>query len=256
MSKILESKKANYEMTQAQLADIYFSDKTLKPATAALLPSPPERPKASIIPWIITIVAFLVAAFALFSTKKIFIDIQVVDQKATYAGLRPDLMKPQSPQEVGAEKELPLVDESQYLSMNNFIFEGAAKLKSSKEKSMLTLVNSSVAPFARATLYFDPPLDMKHSKLVFYAKGSVGGENVALAIKDDNNLQAFNKGKTYPFPEALMSRWQKAEISLDGAAAVFNKANVMSLRFEFGSKDTENKPGDTLFIKDLQVVSV
>ena len=32
----------------------------------------------------------------------------------------------------------------------------------------------------------------------------------------------------------------------------FDAKNVTSLRFEFGSKDTGNKPGDTVFIKDLQ----
>ena len=121
---------------------------------------------------------------------------------------------------------------------------------------MLTLINSSVAPFARATLRLDPPSDFSHAKIIFYAKGGRGGENVAFALKDKENIQGFYKGKIYPFPDRLSTSWQKVEILVpEETAKDFDSRNVTNLRFEFGSKDTGNKPGDMVLVKDLRWVS-
>ena len=142
------------------------------------------------------------------------------------------------------------------MPVEGIAFEGAAYLNSSKDANgQLTLINSSVAPFARATIVVDPPLDLTHSRIIFYAKGGRGGENVAVAIKDENNMQGFYKGKMYPFPDRLTTSWQKAGIEIDvDTAKGFDSTNVSMIRFDFGSKDTGNKPNDTIFIKDLQWV--
>jgi hypothetical protein len=136
-------------------------------------------------------------------------------------------------------------------------FEGAAYLHSSRDKNGgLTLINSSVAPFARAVLSLDPPLDLSSSRIIFYVKGGRGGENVAFALKDADNHQGFYKGRLYPFPDRLTTSWQKAEIHLEeDTAKDFDAEHVTSLRIEFGSKDTGNKPNDTIFIKDLHWAS-
>ncbi|MBI3316247.1 MAG: hypothetical protein HYZ87_04665, partial [Candidatus Omnitrophica bacterium] len=151
--------------------------------------------------------------------------------------------------------EEPIVSGNRIV-IQNFIFEGAAKLKSSKDNTILTLVNSSIASFARASVTFDPPKNLSESKLVFYAKGGKGGERLAFALKDRNNVMAFDKGKAYPFPDGLTTRWQKAEVALTETSKQFEDRKVSALRFDFGTKDTENKPGDTIFIKDLQIVPV
>ena len=154
----------------------------------------------------------------------------------------------------GVQKQEEVAGER--IPMQNFVFEGASRLKSSKNAKGLTLVNSTVAPFARASLRFDKPMNFTASKIVFYAKGRNGGENLALALKDRGNILAFERGTIFPFPNNLTSDWQKAEIVLQDVSKEFDARNVASMRFEFGSKETKNKPGDTVFIKDLRVVPV
>ncbi len=276
MSKLIESLKAGakeftksqfqapnseshaYELTQQQLADIYFSNsKKDKTSELPLVIRVAERSNPfSFLPWLLTSIAFLIAAFSLFSTKRIFVDVRVIDEKNPYfANLSQGAFIPNIP-----VKNTPSTQEKKdtavsgtRISLQNVIFEGASKLKSFKNGSEMTLVNSSIASFARANLYFDSPLDLQGSKVVFYAKGRKGGENIAFALKDKDNVLAFHKGEFYPFPAGLSTDWQKAEVSLAGAAENFDPKKVTNIRFEFGSKITQNKPGDTLWIKDLEV---
>jgi hypothetical protein len=246
--KDLSKGKTSRELTQQELADIYFAatGKAEKPEAPVVINVVQQKPRmASLIPWIIASFAFLIAALSLFSTKRIFIDVHVVDDKVRYADT----------------SALPILDGTHEsaapgtgLAMQDFFFEGAAKLKSSKDKNSLTLVNSSVAPFARANIYFDPALDLTGSKIVFDAKGARGGESIAVAMRDRNNVQAFGRSKMMPFPGGLTTQWKKAEISLSSAEAGFDESSVVSLRLDFGSKDTDNKPGDMIFVKDLQIV--
>jgi hypothetical protein len=117
-------------------------------------------------------------------------------------------------------------------------------------------VNSSLSNFGRASLYFKTPFNWQDSKIIFYAKGLKGGENLAVAIKDAENVLAFTKGKIYPFPNGLDTEWQRVELDAKSATVrEFNPKKISSLRFEIGTKDTDNKPGDTLFIRDLQVAA-
>ena len=267
MSKIIEAlrvgdhppkevriEKSAHELTQEQLADIYFSA-TGRPKTA----EPPiiikliERPRlATYIPWILACLAFAATLFSLFSTKRVLVDIKVLDEKSAYIhGLdRRSLDEERAPSKddrTAVSNGFPVAD---------FIFEGAAYLNSSKDKNgLLTLINSSVAPFARASLRLDTPLDLSNAKLIFYAKGGRGGETVAFALKDEENVQGFYKGKIFPFPDRLTTGWQKAEIVMgQDTAKDFDVRRVTNLRFEFGAKDTGNKPGDLILIKDLQWV--
>jgi hypothetical protein len=272
MSKIIEALKVrsspkemtvertSHDLTQEQLADIYFSA-TGKPKTndVPVIIRVVEKSRfASLIPWLITFAAFLITALTLFSTKRIFVDIKLIDEKSPYLrALQRD--SEEYSRETGAKNAAPMpgAAAANKFSVPDFNFEGAAYLNSSKDRNGgLTLINSSVAPFARATLSLDPPLDLSHANIVFYAKGAQGGENVAFALKDKENIQGFYKGKIYPFPDRLTSSWQKAEIQVDlDTAKDFDPKSVTSVRFEFGSKDTGNKPGDTVFIKDLQWVA-
>lgn len=269
MSKIIEALKerstakeivverTGHDLTQEQLADIYFSA-TGRPKTSevpVIIRVTEKSRAATLIPWIITFTAFLVTAATLFSTKRIFVDVKLIDEKSPYLRAL-QLDEAEYVHETTAKGSPVLTDKvsANRFSIQDFNFEGAAYLNSSKDRNGgLTLINSSVAPFARATLVLDPPLDLSRTHIVFYAKGGRGGENVAFSLRDKENIQGFYKGKIYPFPDRLSSSWQKAEIQVDlDTAKNFDAKNVTSLRFEFGSKDTGNKPGDTVFIKDLQ----
>lgn len=249
--------KSGRELTQEQLAEIYFS------ATGKnRLAEPPviikvvEKPRfAALIPWIITSLAFLVTAFSLFSTKRIFVDVKVIDDKTMALNQYPPDLNTFARQIPSAMSLSNFSAKPNKIALDDFTFEGAAYLKSSKENNLLTLVNSSVAPFARAVKHFDYPLNLSKAKITFYVRGNKGGENIAVALKDQNNVQAFYKGKFYPFPNGLTADWQKAEITPADMTREFDLSAVTSIRFEFGSKDTANKPGDSVLIRDLQWVS-
>ena len=258
-------KKTSHQLTQEQLADIYFSgsEKLKKSDYPTVIRVSEKHGTFSLAPWIVAAAALLIAALSLYSTKRIFIDIKIMDEHTA------SLASPQSPPESAeeaasdAQRSSAMLDNEKNgmhlgdpLPLQNVSFEGASKLKSSKDKLGLTLINSSVAPFARAVLHFDQPMNFARAKIIFYAKGSRGGENIAFAIKDKDNVSAFNKNKIYPFPSSLTTDWQRAEIPMFEAVKEFDAKNVVSLRFEFGSKDTDNKPGDTIFVKDLRVVPV
>lgn len=252
-SKEIRVEKTSREITQEQLAEIYFSATGRpKPAEPPVIIKVIEKPRiASVVPWIITSLAFLITALSLFSTKRIFVDIKVVDDKTPYVVTSGNV---NGSEDIGMPREAEIPDEKEagLASLQEFVFEGAAYLKSSRERNLLTLVNSSVAPFARAAINFERPMDLRGGKIVFYAKGSKGGENLAIALKDDENNQAFHKGKVYPYPRGLTTAWQRTEIFLKDVSREFDLRKVASFRFEFGSKDTSNRPGDTILIKDLQ----
>lgn len=244
--------KSAHELTQEQLADIYFTT-TNKPRTSELpvIIRLIERPRlATYIPWILACLAFAATLFSLFSTKRVLVDIKVLDENSAFLHAldRRSLDEASAP---ALDKKSTVSNE---FSVADFVFEGAAYLNSSKDKNgMLTLINSSVAPFARASLRLEPPLDLSRAKIIFYAKGGRGGETVAFALKDEGNVQGFYKGKLLPFPDRLTTGWQKAEIVIaQETAKDFDSRRITSLRFEFGSKDTGNKPGDLILIKDLQ----
>ncbi|MBI4432416.1 MAG: hypothetical protein HY592_02905 [Candidatus Omnitrophica bacterium] len=247
MSKIIDALKAREKETpsptQNDLADVYFPA-SREPVLVKIV----EKPTlASVFPWLIASLAFLITAFSLFSTKRIFIDVKVIDDKSLYFNQEP------APSQEGPVAAPEAIGEIIKIKPSLFQFEGAAKLSSAKDANLLTLTNSSVAPFARATFQFDKPIDLTHKKIVFSARGYKGGENIAVAIKDQNNISAFTKGKFHPFT-GLSTRWQKAEITLMETESGFDSRNVSSIRLEFGSKDTENRPGDTLFVKDIQII--
>ena len=216
MSKIIEALKAGktaHELTQEQLADIYFSgSEKIKKSDYPTVIRVIEKSHSSLLaPWLITLAALLIASFSLYSGKRIFIDVKIVNERATSLASPESMPEANSGAAESPSQALRLGDK---LSFENFSFEGAARLKSSKDRSNLTLVNSSVAPFARAVLRFDAPMDLSGSKIVFYAKGLRGGENIAAALKDKGNVSAFNKNKLYPFSNALTTDWQRGEIPL------------------------------------------
>ena len=255
--KEIHIEKTGHELTQEQLADIYFSatgkNRTAEPPVIIKIIEHPRV--ASWIPWLIASIAFLITSLSLFSTKRVFVEIKVLDEKSAFVR---SLESHKAEEEQAAQTSSPAMSaeniSTHKMMMKEFVFEGAAYLNSSRDKNGgLTLINSSVAPFARAALTLDSPENLTGSRITFYAKGGRGGENVAFAIKDRQNTQGFYKGKIYPFPDRLTTGWQKAEILVGvDTTKDFDASNVTHIRFDFGSKDTGNKPNDVVYIKDLQ----
>lgn len=259
----VQFEKTSRQLTQEQLAEIYFSatgKQVSKASEPPVIIKVVEKPRiASVIPWIITSLAFLITAFSLFSTKRIFVDVKVIDEKSNLMAPAREIFVPASAEIVGSSEsdrsDNNTASEGTMIAAQDFVFEGAAYLKSSRDKNSLSLVNSSISQFARATVNFSHPINLKNGRIVFYAKGALGGEGLALALKDADNMQAFPRGKTYPFPRGLTTSWQKAEISLSQVSKDFDPKHVTTMRFEFGSKDTGNRPGDTVFVRDIEFFS-
>ena len=254
-----EKQKTSHELTQEQLADIYFSgSEKIKKSDSPLVIKVIEKPHpASTVPWIISSIAFFLLALSLFSTKRIFVDIKIIDEKNQFLSSRSEDRALPATDAASTAASLMKKKGARFgdkIPTQEFVFEGAAVLNSTQDTNALTLVNSSVATFARASFHFDPSANLSSCKIVFYAKGNRGGENLALALKDKENIQAFTKNKMFPFPDLLTTDWQKAEMPIVGSVEAFDPKNVTSFRFEFGSKDTGNKPGDTIFIKDIQIL--
>lgn len=246
--------KTEYEAIQEQLANVYFpEEKGRKSDYPMIIKVIEKKGVSSAIPWIVASIAFLITALSLFSTKRVFIDVHVIDDGHPYVAA---FQREPAAEAEPTPPENPTRDESigpEGLALRGAVFEGASKLKSSAERNLLTLVNTSVAPFARAAIALPQPVNLSGYKIVFHAKGARGGENVAFALKDRENVLAFPKGKIFPFPGALTTDWQKAEITLDEAVGAFNEKNVTAMRFEFGS-NVQNRPGDTIFVKDVRIV--
>lgn len=255
-------KRSDYELTQEELANIYFSSsqKQRNPELPIIVKVIEKQGVASAVPWIITSIAFLITAFSLFSTKRVFVDIKVIDEKNPYFSttqFSPQAW-PQQPvqnavEEPAAKTEKELFGHPEKILLERVSFDGASKLNSTFDRATMTLINSSVSPFARATLQFETPMNLRGGKIVFYAKGAKGGENLGVALKDRGNVLAFDKGKVNPFPRKLITEWQRAEVLLKDTLPAFDPTQVSTLRFEFGSNN-QNKPGDTIFIKEIQVV--
>ncbi len=253
-------KRSDYELTQEELANIYFSSsqKARNPELPMVIKVIEKQGIASVVPWIITSVAFLITAFSLFSTKRVFVDIKVIDEKNPYFNGSQFIPQAWPPTQIAAppaptKEEKEVFGHPEKILLERVSFDGASRLNSTFDRATMTLVNSSVSPFARATLQFEMPMSLKGGKIIFYAKGAKGGENLGVALKDRGNVLAFDKGKVNPFPRKLITEWQRAEVLVKDTLPAFDPTQITALRFEFGSNN-QNKPGDTIFIKEIQVV--
>lgn len=260
----IQKKKSSYELTQEQLADIYFSsgERTKKQLDAPLVIRVVEKPAlASAVPWIITSVAFLITALSLFSTKRVFIDVKIIDEKSPYlrhfrdedAALSGADYGVPAPAERARDFSALESGRGAPISSDGALFEGGATSRSESDREGLKLVAGTGAPFSRAQLQIDTPIDITGSKLVFYARGAKGGERLGVALKDRENVNAFPKGTHEPFPAGLSSEWQRIEIPVSATVKEFDERHVSGLRFEFGTT-MQNHAGDTVWIRDLEVV--
>jgi len=250
--KSSESGKA-YEMTQQELADVYFAGSGKKPEK---LPAPTivrvidKKNRTFFFPWLITTLALLLLTFALFSSKRIWIDVQIIDESVWDTARAPSPRQPPIPHQA-----VPLTatspEDVQLLSPLNFRFAGAAVLNSSRERHMLTLMNSSLSGIAYAAMDFKPSVNALQRKLVFEARGKNGGEQLELIFKDADNNSSLNQKRIQPFPTGLSTHWQMAEITIQEGPA-FHANRITQMRFEFGSQRTENESSSALFLKNIQ----
>ena len=252
--QLIQVESTGRELTQERLADIYFSavGKPKHSEPPVIIRVVEKSKAAASIPWVITSVAFLITAIALFSTKRLLVDVRVIDDKTLLRSFDDEQSSGATGDSTGTTQTGS--QPSIALPLEDFFFEGAAILQSSKDSRRLTLVNSSVSPFARAVLRPSQSFDLSRSKLVFDVRGAKGGEKLGVALKDIGNVQAFKKGIAQPFTGGLSTDWKETEVFLLDLNEIFDTKRVASIRFEFGTKDTENHSGDTIYVRNLRLV--
>lgn len=237
-----------------QLADVYFQGpKQLSDDPQAAFHAPTvvrvvDRSRSYFLPWIITLLALILCAFALFSTKRVAIDIRIMDAAVSKPAVDTEAPVRMTPEALETSRILPEV-----LAMNpsDFIFSGAALLRSSREKQQLVLTNSSVSGLAYTQAGFNPPLAALGKRLYFEARGLKGGEKFEIVFKDSNGNTSLNWKPIAPFADGLSTEWQPAVVEFE-ASRFFNPESIEQMRIEFGTQRTGNSTDATLLIRNIQ----
>ncbi|MCA9396598.1 MAG: hypothetical protein KC649_05455, partial [Candidatus Omnitrophica bacterium] len=193
--------KKTRTMTQKQLADIYFRSGT---GETQQLPAPTvihvkEKKTVNFFPWFISLLALFISIFTLITSKKFEIDIRVIDGAQTKVEAGSPAVDTKSNPQVSGDAgpiliESPVAEnprqaqalESQEILPMQFRFAGAAVLNSAKDRSHLTLANSTLASLAYAWIEFEPPVNLTSYRLFFEIRGINGGERIELIFKDKN----------------------------------------------------------------------
>ncbi len=248
------SDRSMRQQIHEQLADVYFQSpkQQLTEEAAAGFHAPTvvrvvDRSRSYFLPWLLTLVALVLSTFALFSTKRIAIDVRISDVAS--APQTPSAAAPASKAVVRPAAQP--IDEVVALAPSDFIFSGAALLRSSKEKHQLVLTNSSVSGLAYAHAVFNPPLPALGKRLYLEARGMRGGEQFEIVLKDANGNTSLNWKQLVPFTDGLSTEWQPAIIDFE-PTQFFNPDTIQQLRIEFGSQRTGNAADATLMIRNLQ----
>jgi hypothetical protein len=231
----------SYEATQKELAEVYFSDTS----KARPMPSPTvvrvvEKRRSFMMPWVFTTLALLIMVVALFSTKRIAIDINFLDDGMT-SPVRGDRI---GDQPVPGTIEVPLT---------GFQFSKAAFGASNISDDLLKLGNGYSA--GSASVYvatdFQPPFRATDYILSFEARGKDGNESLEVIFKDESFQSSLNAKPIYPFPVGLSRQWQRAEVKIVSTDR-FNAKKITQLRFAMGSGRVHNAPQSEILIRNLR----
>jgi hypothetical protein len=231
----------SYEATQKELAEVYFSNTSkTRPMPSPTVVRVVEKRRSYMIPWVITTLALFIMVFALFSTKRIAIDINLLDDGMTSPARGVGL----GDQPVPGTIEIPLT---------GFQFSKAAIGASNISDDVLKLGNgySAGSVSAYAATDFQPPFGAADYVLSFEARGKDGDESLEVIFKDESFQSSLNAKPIYPFPMGLSRQWQRAEIKIVSSNR-FNAKKIIQLRFAMGSGRVHNASQSEIFIRNLR----
>ena len=237
-----------------QLADVYFqSPRHLPEDPQGTFQAPTvvrvvDRSRSYFLPWVITLAALALSTFTLFSTKRIAIDVRIMDAAAPQPQNAPPVTAQGSIASSAAQRGIPEVVN---LFPSDFIFSGAALLHSSRDKQQLVLTNSSVSGLAYAHAVFNPPFPALGHRLYLEARGLKGGEKFEIVFKDANGNTSLNWKAIVPFADGVTTAWQPAMVDFE-PTRFFDPGTIQQLRIEFGSQRTGNAADATVLIRNLQ----
>ena len=244
MSKILEAMSNPFKKEKArisaqdEIAKIYLkvSDKNKGKKDK-------RTPK---LPWAVMAIALFLAALTLFLKSNIDVKIRILGEIPSLGG--------ESADKFGSlrEKGLYLVKGA---DLNKYIvkdagFSGDAKAFSKVNDDALVLCNSRGSGWANYEIYLKEPLNLNRMDIKYMARGESGDEYLTVAIVDSDN-------RSYRVQKDLSSKlskdWQAYTINFKYLKNVIDLANIMTVRFEFGTLTAGNSSTSTLFLKDICV---
>lgn len=238
-----EARRTPYEMTQEELGDVYFA----RSAAAKQLPPPTlirvvEGRRTYFLPWAITTLALAFATAALFTSKRLSVEIRVVDDAASLESAATAPAKPNASRATGAAIPVPVSD---------FALSAGAGPPARASRGELVISNRAPAGPVYAAAVFRPPFDASRRVLEFEAMGEAGHETVEVILKDARSQTNLNVAPIRPFPRGLATRWQKARVTVE-RGEFFDAARIVQLRFEAGADRTGNPVGSTVHIRNVR----
>lgn len=127
-------------------------------------------------------------------------------------------------------------------------FSGDAKAGSRTADDHLLLSNARGSGWGNFTVDLKEPVNLEKLDLKFVAKGSSGGELLGIVIVDSDD-------KTYRMERDLSTKitdgWQLYKVNFRPIRKAVDLANIVSIKFEFGSLTVGNSSGAAIFIKDI-----
>lgn len=242
------TESSSYNMTQKELADIYFSssNKTKQPPAPTLIRVIDGR-KTYLIPWIITVITLIICCIAIFSGKRVMVNFSVVDGNESPAALNSDTRMTQDDLSVeDADPRGTLRVPIKSLSLSD-----GAILNSVKEDENLILAGDASGRPAFAYLQYAPSFRAGEYLLSLEAKGKVGGEMVEVILRDKQYRTSLNQKPIRPFPLGLSKQWQRAEVEIN-VSEMFDANKTTLLRFSVNDEDQDNSSGSSVFIRNIK----
>ncbi|MFA5143663.1 MAG: hypothetical protein WC522_05820 [Candidatus Omnitrophota bacterium] len=245
MSKIVETmtnpfkKERVRASAQEEIAKIYLkvSDKSK---------SKKER-VVSKFPWLVAAAAVVIALATLLFKSNIDVRIRILGEIPSIGFEGTD--------KFGSlrEKGLYLVRGSElntYL-VKNADFTGDARTFSKAGDGALILCNSRGSGWANYEISMRDPVNLRKLDLKYMAKGGAGDEYLTVVIVDSDN-------RSYRIEKDIVSKlskdWRPYTINFKPLSNAIDLANIIKVRFEFGTLTAGNSSTSTLFLKDVCVV--
>ena len=196
------------------------------------------------LPWFIAALAVIIALAAVGFRSNI-------DIKIRFLGEIPSMSLGKNVYHA-ENKGLSLIEggEPNHDIVKNAYFSGDAKNFSSANPEEMVLYNSRGAGWANYTIELKEPLDLNQLDIIYAAKGSRGDEYLTLVIIDDNKgIYRLEKD----ISSSLGKDWRKYTINFRRVKKALDLANIIAIKFEFGSLTAGNYPNAVMFLKDIYV---
>lgn len=225
-----------HEAFQEEIANTYFRTQTPAKKTS-------KKKKISKIPWLIAVVAVVVAS-AIFISKSNF-DIKVKLVNGTPFITRDGSALPMEGAQFlirGGEPNNELVARAYFL--------GDARSSSQMSDAEVSLSNSRGQGWASFVVEFKDPVDLNKFDIRYLAKGASGAEKIVPIIFDSEN-------RSYRIDDAsvttLAGSWQAYIINFKPVKGAINLSKIASVKFEFGTETAGNGTSAVMSIKDISI---